>query len=102
LSQDAQNLVEVASMFLFLSAIYKNLIKVNGNKLACARPKHLIYESYEGAWCISQAKRHDQSLIKATFGLKSHLALIPFKDADLVIATTKINHTKDGGSMKFI
>jgi len=102
LSQDAQNSIEVVCMVLLISNMHKNVIKVHNGKLSYDRPKHLIHKSHEGARCISQTKRHDKPPIKATLGFKSRLPLIPLKDSNLVIATSKINLRKDGASTKFI
>ena len=66
--QDAQNLVEVVGMLLFIPAIHKYAIKIHNHKLAYDRSKHLIHKSHEGARGISQAKWNDQPLIEATLG----------------------------------
>ena len=89
-------------MVLLILATPKNVIKVHSDKLSYDQPEHLIHKSHEGARCIGQSKRRDQPLIKAAFGFKSRLPLIPLKDSDLVIATSRINLRKDGASMKFI
>jgi len=100
--QDAQNLVEVVGMLLFITAIHKYVIKIHNDKLTYDRSKHLIYKSHEGARCISQAKWHDQPLIEAALGFERRLLFIPFKDSDLVVVTSKINLGEDSGSMKLI
>jgi len=51
--------MEVVSMFLFISAIDKYVIKVNNNKLAYNQLEQLIHEPNEHTSCISQAKRHN-------------------------------------------
>jgi len=102
LSQNAQNLVKVIGVLLLISAIHKYVIKVYNDKLAYDWPRNLIHKPYEGVRCISQAKWHDQPLIEAAFSLECRLPFVPFKDPDFLVATSKINLRKDGGSMKFI
>jgi len=46
LSQDAQDLVKVAYMLLFISAIHKYVIKVHNDKLANDWPENLIHEPH--------------------------------------------------------
>jgi len=52
LSQNTQDLVEMASMFFFVMGIHKNIIEIHHHKLAYNRPKYLIHESHKGTWCI--------------------------------------------------
>jgi len=100
--QDAQNLVEVVGMLLFIPAIHKYVIKIHNNKLAYDQSKHLIHKPHEGARCISQAKWHNQPLIEDALGFEGRLPFIPFKDPVLIVATSKINFREDSGSMKLI
>jgi len=100
--QDAQNLVEVFGVLLFIPAIHKYVIKKRNDKLAYDRSKHLIHKSHEGARGISQAKWLDQPLIEAALGFECRLPFIPFKDSDFVVATSKINPGEHSDYMKLI
>ena len=89
-------------MILLTSVIDEPIFKIDNNKSANHRFEYFVHQSYEGVRCISQAKWHDQPLIEAAFSLECRLPFVPFKDPDFLVATSKINLRKDGGSMKFI
>ena len=89
-------------MLFFTLAIHQYVIKVDNNELANEGLEDLVHKPHKSTWCICQPEWHHKPLIETSFGFEGRLPLISFIDPDLIIATSKINLRKYGGSMKLI
>jgi len=89
-------------VLFFSTAIHQYVVKVHNDIPPNERLKNLVHKPHKCAWCISQTKGHNKPLIETALGFESRLPFFSLIDANLVIATSKINLREDSGSMKLI
>jgi hypothetical protein len=92
----------VLKVLFLCSAVDKNVVKLNNDKLVEKMSQDLVHHAHESAWSIRKAEWHNDPLEKAFFGFESRFPFITGTDSDLVISTFKINFREYLGTIELI
>ena len=98
LTESQQDIVDVALVFIKVSWVDQDVIKVDNDTDIKKVFQQFIDIALEHHRHISESKWHDQVLIVAVSGVKCHLPFIPSTDPNAVISVTKIQLCEKHGA----